>query len=166
MTYKDAGYDSFLNRPVLHRSSMTEADSSLFMGDLTGSNISGGKTISGRGKLIINWDTGEVIIRDGAYSRVLMGYIAEEDAYGIKIRNASGEVIFTAAGQLATAGIAAGAVTDVKITSVAAEKILAGDLVVAMDIGDPASGYIRLDGPNNRMVVNDGSDDRIVIGDI
>ncbi len=195
MSYTDIGFDRLLNKntPV---ASMNDASSSMYITSLSGSNISGGITSSNTGTLSINWDTGEIIINDGARSRVLMGYVAEEDAYGIKILNNLGETVFSVAGQVGTGGIEDGAVTedklvdgsvsgdklgegsvdtinivnyavtDAKITSMSANKILTGDLVVAVDVGNPATGYVRLDGVNNRILVHDGTNPRIVIGDI
>jgi hypothetical protein len=61
----------------------------------------------------------------------------------------------------ATARIANASITDAKISSLSAAKITAGNLVVPVDVGDPASGYIRLDGVNNRIIINDGTDDRM-----
>ena len=65
-----------------------------------------------------------------------------------------------------TARIADASITDAKIESLSANKITAGDLIVAVDIGNPASGYVRLDGTNNRIIVNDGTTNRIVIGEV
>lgn len=195
MSYTDLGYDRLLNRRNAP-SSMMEDATSRYITTLSGSNVAGGITSSNTGTLSINWDTGEIIVNDGARSRVLLGYVAEEDAYGIKILNNLGEVVFSVAGQVGTGGIEDGAitedklvdgsvsgdklgegsvdtinivnyaVTDAKITSMSANKILTGDLVVAVDVGNPATGYVRLDGVNNRIVVHDGTNPRIVIGDI
>lgn len=166
MSYLDLGFNKLINKSSTSARTMLEDEVSSYIDGMSGSSISGGTSRSAGNHLTINWDTGEVSISDGAYSRVLFGYIAEEDAYGIKIRNSSGEVIFSVAGQLKTGGIEDSAVTDAKITSVAANKILTGELIVAVDVGNPAAGYIRLDGVNNRIIVNDGSYDRIVIGEV
>jgi len=203
--YTDLGFDKLLNRRNAPSSMMDDA-TSRYITSLSGSNISGGITSSNTGTLSINWDTGEIKINDGARSRVLLGYVAEEDAYGIKILNNLGETVFSVAGQVGTGGIESGAITgdkivdgavtgdklvdgavsgdklgsgsvdtinivdyaitDAKITSLSANKILAGDLVVAVDVGNPTTGYVRLDGGNNRIVVHDGTNPRIVIGDI
>jgi hypothetical protein len=163
--YIDLGFDKLLNRRNAPSSMMDDA-TSRYITSLSGSNIAGGTTSSNTGTLSINWDTGEIKVNDGARSRVLLGYVAEEDAYGIKILNESGEVVFSVAGQVGTEGIEDEAVTDAKITSIAANKILAGDLVVAVDVGNPTTGYVRLDGVNNRILVHDGTNPRIVIGDI
>jgi len=58
------------------------------------------------------------------------------------------------------------AVTNAKIASLAAEKITAGDIIVAVDVGDIGTGFVRLDGANDRIVINDGTTNRIVIGNI
>jgi len=163
LSYTDIGFDRLLNKntPV---ASMNDASSSMYITSLSGSNISGGITSSNTGTLSINWDTGEIIINDGARSRVLMGYVAEEDAYGIKILDPTGNVVLSAAGKVQTEGLEDGSVTDVKISSVAAEKIIAGSLIVPVDLGNISSGYIRLDGENNRIIINDGTNDIILLG--
>ena len=193
MAYTDLGFDKLLNRRNAPSTMMDDA-TSRYITSLSGSNISGGITSSNTGTLSINWDTGEIKVNDGARSRVLVGYVAEEDAYGIKILNNLGEVVFSVAGQVASGGIEDSAitedklvdgavtsdklgegsvdtinlvdyaVTDAKITSMSADKILAGDLVVAVGVGSSNGGYIRLDGENNRIIVNDGTDNRILIG--
>jgi hypothetical protein len=163
MSYTDLGYDRLLNRRNAP-SSMMEDATSRYITTLSGSNVAGGTTSSNTGTLSINWDTGEIIVNDGARSRVLLGYVAEEDAYGIKILNNLGEVVFSVAGQVGTGGIEDEAVTDAKITSIAANKILAGELIVPVDLGTLGSGYIRLDGENNRIIINDGTNDIILLG--
>ncbi len=193
MSYKELGFNQLLNKRSASYN-MLEDSSSRFVTSLSGSNINGGTTSSNTGTLSINWDTGEIIINDGARQRVLLGYVAEEDAYGIKIKNANGETVFSVAGQVGSGGIEDSsitsdkledgsvdnsklsensvdtiniidyAVTDAKITSLSADKILAGDLVVAVNVGEPATGYVRLDGGNNRIIINDGTNNRILIG--
>lgn len=161
--YTDLGFDKLLNRRTTPSTMMDDA-TSRYITSLSGSNIAGGVTSSNTGTLSINWDTGEIIINDGARQRVLLGYVAEEDAYGIKIKNAQGEVVFSVAGQVGTGGIEDEAVTDAKITSISANKILAGELIVPVDLGNLDSGYIRLDGDNNRIIINDGTNDIILLG--
>ena len=161
--YTDLGFDKLLNRRTTPSTMMDDA-TSRYITSLSGSNIAGGVTSSNTGTLSINWDTGEIIINDGARQRVLLGYVAEEDAYGIKIKNAQGEVVFSVAGQVGTGGIEDEAVTDAKITSISAKKILAGELIVPVDLGNLDSGYIRLDGDNNRIIINDGTNDIILLG--
>lgn len=65
---------------------------------------------------------------------------------------------------IGTARIADAAITNAKIASLAADKITAGDFIVGIDVGSGGSGYTRIDGVNNRIMVNDGTNDRILIG--
>jgi len=58
------------------------------------------------------------------------------------------------------------AITNRKITSVSADKIAAGTVVVSINLGTASTGYIKLDGANNRIVVNDGTVDRVYLGDL
>lgn len=48
-----------------------------------------------------------------------------------------------------------------KVRSISADKLSAGTVVVAIDIGN---GNISLDGENNRIIINDGTDDRVLLG--
>jgi len=56
-----------------------------------------------------------------------------------------------------------GEVVNAKIASMAAGKILAGTITVAVDVG---AGNVKIDGVNKRILINDGSKNRIVIGDV
>lgn len=69
-------------------------------------------------------------------------------------------------GAIITEKLADGSVTSVKVKEIGAEKILTSTLETAVDIGNPSAGYVRLDGPNNRIVVHDGNTIRIVIGEV
>ena len=44
-----------------------------------------------------------------------------------------------------------------------AQKIRTSTLDAAVDVGNPSAGYIRLDGPNKRIVGNDGTTTTLVI---
>lgn len=84
--------------------------------------------------------------------------------------------------QVTTVKIANLAVTNAKIVNLDANKINAGTVIVgvnlpaanilsgtlstALNVGTAASGYVLIDGPNNRIIVNDGTTNRIVIGNI
>lgn len=58
-----------------------------------------------------------------------------------------------------------GAVTTTKVQFVTADKIAAGTVQVAMNLGtNIGSAYILLDGANNRIIINDGTTDRILMG--
>lgn len=165
MDYLDSGFNQFLQRSIPTKEPVILGDQfSAINSEVPG--LGNGRTSSIDGRLIMDWDGGNLSSSDGSRVRVMIGYIPEEKRYGLKILDSSGNTVFSVAGQVSTSGIADSAVTDAKITSVAAEKIIAGDLIVAVDIGNPATGYVRLDGANNRILVNDGTDNRIVIGDV
>lgn len=57
-------------------------------------------------------------------------------------------------------------VTNAKIVNLDADKINAGTVTVSLGLGSTATGYIRLDGANNRIIVNDGTTNRVAIGDV
>ncbi len=78
----------------------------------------------------------------------------------IWVYGADGSVT-TASGIVQGAGIANNAVSDPKIISVAVDKLTTGTLEVVMDVG---SGNVKIDGGNKQILVNDGTNDRILIG--
>lgn len=53
------------------------------------------------------------------------------------------------------------AVTNEKIQSLSIDKLTAGTITVQASIG---SANVKIDGANNRIIVNDGTNDRILIG--
>lgn len=57
-------------------------------------------------------------------------------------------------------------ISDQKIVSMGVDKLTAGTISVAMNLGSATSGTVILDGGNNRIVVHDGTTNRIVIGDV
>lgn len=57
-------------------------------------------------------------------------------------------------------------VTATKVKSVYAGNILAGTVLVQLNVGSQSSGYVLIDGKNNRILVNDGTVNRIVIGSV
>ncbi len=65
-----------------------------------------------------------------------------------------------------TVRIADLAVTSAKIASLAVSKLTVGVFSEIMDVGTPASGSVKIDGENNRIVVEDATDPRIVIGEV
>jgi hypothetical protein len=69
-------------------------------------------------------------------------------------------------GAIVTRTIAGSAVTNAKILDINASKITAGTVVVALNLGTSASGSLILDGANNRILVHDGTTNRIVIGNV
>lgn len=60
--------------------------------------------------------------------------------------------------------VARNSVTATKVRSVFAGNILAGTVKVGINLGSSSSGFILLDGANNRIIINDGTVDRIVFG--
>ena len=57
-------------------------------------------------------------------------------------------------------------VTATKVKSVYAGNILAGTVQVGINIGSTSTGYVKLDGANDRIVINDGTVNRIIIGSV
>ncbi len=188
ISYLDSGFDENLNRELPDiRTQYLEADASYLFPQISGSQIGGGITTSADGKIIINWDTGEVIFSDGGRGRVFLGKIQGSDEYGIKIVDASGNIVMSSTGKIQADGLEDGsvtttkianlavtnakianlAVTNAKIDSLSADKITAGILDVAVDIGESGSvGRIRLDGVNNRMTVRaDTGLDQVLVGE-
>lgn len=58
------------------------------------------------------------------------------------------------------------AIGESKIAFITADKIAAGTVIASVNIGSSSTGYLLLDGPNNRIVVNDGTTNRIVMGSV
>jgi len=52
-------------------------------------------------------------------------------------------------------------ISDRNITTLSVQKLLAGQITVAVDVGN---GNVRIDGGNKRIVVNDGTNDRCLMG--
>lgn len=76
MNYVEAGYSKLLYRQSAVnsvRAELPEDVSSQMVPVLTGSSVAGGVTQSASKKIEINWDTGTIIISDGANRRVLIG---------------------------------------------------------------------------------------------
>lgn len=57
-------------------------------------------------------------------------------------------------------------VKDRNVQTISADKITAGTVIVQIPIGagGATDGYILIDGENNRIIVNDGTYDRVLIG--
>jgi hypothetical protein len=164
--YRTVGFDVFLNRGVLSDGE-TEDEISLRSPQISATSLVPGITKSQDGKLTINWAEEQIIITDGARNRVEIGKIPGTEEYGVRIYDAFGQEVFSSAGRLQTEGLEDEAVTTTKILSLAADKITTGTLTALADIGTGSGGsYVRLDGQNNRIIVNDGSNPRIVIGNV
>ncbi len=57
-------------------------------------------------------------------------------------------------------------ISESKIAYISADKIGAGTVIVGLNLGSSSAGYMLLDGANNRILVNDGTTNRIVIGQV
>jgi hypothetical protein len=57
-----------------------------------------------------------------------------------------------------------GAVTTGLVRTIRADQLTAGTIVVPMNLGTSSAGSVILDGANNRIIVNDGTTNRILIG--
>jgi hypothetical protein len=135
--YRTVGFDVFLNRGV-PIDGETEDEISLRSPQISATSLVPGITKSQNGRMIVNWEEEQIIIKDGARNRVEIGKIPGTEEYGVRIYNSLGNVIFSAAGQLQTEGIADSAVgttqiadaaiTNAKIKSLAADKITTGTL--------------------------------------
>lgn len=75
MTYEEVGFNKLLYKTGLTTTStqMTEDQSSNDISSLSGSIITGGITKSTSGKILIDWDLGQILVGDGANWRVLIG---------------------------------------------------------------------------------------------
>ena len=131
-------------------------------GDATfAGTIMAGSVISGSlvtGSILISDDG---IIQIGSYEAGVSGDIRLISS-GVISRNASGDTTFSidgVTGDVIFKGtIQAGSVIS---TTISASNISAGTLGVVANIGDTS---IKLDGPNRRIIINDGSNDRILVG--
>lgn len=92
-------------------------------------------------------------IKNASITNALIGSAAIDD---VNIAN----------GAIVTDKIADGAVTNDKVVSINASKITAGTVIVALNLGTASAGSLILDGANNRIVVHDGTTNRVVIGNI
>jgi len=68
---------------------------------------------------------------------------------------------YIADGAITNAKIGSAAIDDSKIGTLTANKISAGTITVAMELG---TGNIILDGANKQILINDGTNDRVLIG--
>ena len=57
--------------------------------------------------------------------------------------------------------IASEAVTNAKIKNMVVSKLLTGTISVVANVGD---GNVKIDGSNKRILINDGTNDRILLG--
>jgi hypothetical protein len=75
MTYEEVGFNKLLYRTELTPSNneMTEDQSSVAITSISGAAILGGTTKSVSGKILIDWDIGQILIGDKANWRILLG---------------------------------------------------------------------------------------------
>lgn len=59
-----------------------------------------------------------------------------------------------------------GSILGGKIVNLEADKLASGTITAVANLGEAATGYVKLDGQNNRIVVHDGTTNRIVIGNV
>ena len=78
---------------------------------------------------------------------------------GIVAKNKSGETTFAIDGDTGDASFKG----TVRASTFISDNLLTGQINVGQGIG---GAYVRLDGPNNRIIVHDGSYPRIVIGNV
>lgn len=57
-------------------------------------------------------------------------------------------------------------INDLHIRNLAVAKLLAGTITVALNLGTSSAGSVILDGANNRILINDGTVNRISIGNV
>lgn len=138
MSYLDSGYDKFFSRNKVTSTVMLDDQSSLVIKQITGSTLASGISQSNDGKIRVDWDKKQVVVADGANTRVVLGKIpgTADDIYGIKIYNDEGDLVFDV-----TSG-----------TANIASQVTVGD------------SNIVLDGTNKRILINDGTYDRVLIG--
>ena len=56
---------------------------------------------------------------------------------------------------------------DADFEAMGASQLATGSFRTNIDVGDPNSAaFVRIDAQNTRIVINDGSDDRIYIGNV
>jgi hypothetical protein len=76
MTYEEAGFGKLLYKTSPEASTsgeLTEDVASQNITEISGTTLAGGKTLSSSGKIIIDWELGQILISDGANNRVLIG---------------------------------------------------------------------------------------------
>ena len=78
MSYLSSGFNKLLykiDNSVRNTQEMSEDVASQTITLLSGSNITGGSTVSKDGKMEIDWDSGRIVISDGANPRIVIGQV-------------------------------------------------------------------------------------------
>lgn len=60
--------------------------------------------------------------------------------------------------------IQSASITNAKIVTLDASKILAGTITVAINLGTASGGSIVLDGANKNITISDGTTNRVLLG--
>lgn len=154
--YKSAGFNHFMKRgfPTVDSVEEESGDESSFrVRHLSGTSITSGISKSSDGKLIVDWGQEQIIVTDGARNRVEIGKIPGTDQYGIRIYDAEGSEVVNASGE----------VQGIEVEELSADKITTGTLrsTTTISVGD---NNIKIDGVNKQILINDGSNDRVLIG--
>lgn len=90
--YTTAGFDKFLTRKQDPQTpeDILEDEGSLRIDETLGSKTFTGKSTSADGLLEIDWDNRKITVNDNVRDRVVVGYIAEEGKYGVRVTDSSG----------------------------------------------------------------------------
>jgi hypothetical protein len=96
MNYEDLGFSKLLTKSTYSPNSneMTESEASQAISSISGSNISGGATLSPDKKLEVDWDSAAINVSDGAQKRAQLGNLDKTDKFGVRIRDKKGNIRF------------------------------------------------------------------------
>lgn len=83
--------------------------------------------------------------------------------YGVRVGVSANPLLDQDENSIRTSTILNGAVTDEKIETLSVGKLLAGTIVVSVNVGN---GNCKIDGSANRFMVNDGTNDRCLLGEL
>jgi hypothetical protein len=158
MSYMDYGYSPFYDRPLLQNTTNMGVSALDYDALFEDESVYAAKILNGAISTF-KLANGAVISEKLADLAVEAAKLADGSVIAIKIAN-------LAVGNAAIQNLA---VTDAKINDLSVDKLTTGTgtLDAVASIGTGAAGsYVRLDGPNNRIVISDGTNPRIVIGNV
>lgn len=135
--YLDLGFDEFLRMPVVDSRMISANDMDAF-NDIAESSIRSNKL---RDEAIINSKIEDLAVDDDKIN----------DIDWTKIDNIL----------VKTADIENLAVTNGKINNLNVSKLVTGVMTAVASVGN---SYVKIDGGNKRIIINDGTNDRILIG--